>query len=108
MNGDYWRLGMGSYQASVKLQTTGLVNVEVWNDTGDRLLARRTIPATHGVETLDIPFVIAHQFHRNIYSGIGPFRYQPVIGTSANNIEVRVWTPGHEKVSVYTVGITGE
>ena len=41
MNGDYWRLGMGNYQASVKLQTTGSVNVEVWNDTGNLLLARR-------------------------------------------------------------------
>ncbi|MCL4318878.1 MAG: hypothetical protein M1596_03150, partial [Firmicutes bacterium] len=108
MNGDYWRLGRGSYQASVKLQTTGSVNVEVWNDTGNLLLARRTIPATHGVETLDVPFVIAHQFARNIYSGIGPFRYQPVVPTLDNNIEVRVWTPGHEKISVYTVAITAE
>ena len=108
MNGAYWRLSMGTYQASVSLKTNGPINVEVWNDTGNFLLARRTVPATHGIVTLTIPFILSRQFPRNLHPGTGPFRYQPVVSTSANNIEVRVWTPGHEKVAVYNVGITGE
>lgn len=106
MHGAYWRLGKGTYRTSVALKTRGPVNVEVWNDTGNLLLARRTIPVTHGMETLTIPFTLSHEFPRNLHPGIGPFRYLPVVSSSNNNVEVRVWTPGHVKVSIYRVGIT--
>jgi hypothetical protein len=105
LNGDYWRLPKGRYQASVSLQSSGPVNVEVWNDTGGVLLARRSLPRISGPQTLHVNFTVAHQYPRRIYSGIGPFRYQPVIPTLDNNIEVRVWTPGHDHVAVNWVGM---
>ncbi len=105
LNGDYWRLPKGRYQASVSLQSSGPVNVEVWNDTGGVLLARRSLPWISGPQTLHVNFTVAHQYPRRIYSGIGPFRYQPVIPTLDNNIEVRVWTPGHDHVAVNWVGM---
>ncbi len=105
LNGDYWRLAPGSYQATVSLQSAGPVNVEVWNDTGNVLLSRQSVLATHRRKTLTVPFVVDHLFLRKVYSGFGPFRYQPVISTRENNIEVRVWTPGGAPVKVYEVGV---
>ena len=39
-----WLLPAGRYQAAVRLSASGPVNVEVWDDTGNVLLARTTVP----------------------------------------------------------------
>jgi hypothetical protein len=41
-----WPKPPSRYRAHVRLSAAGPVNVEVWNDTGNMLLARRSIPAT--------------------------------------------------------------
>ncbi|MHB8497908.1 MAG: DUF2079 domain-containing protein, partial [Acidimicrobiales bacterium] len=46
--GDYWREPPGHYQVTVELSTTVPVHVEVWNATGNVLLARRDVPPTNG------------------------------------------------------------
>ena len=50
-----WQKPPGQYQALVTLSAAGPVKVEVWNDTGNTLLARRSIPATTGVESVVVP-----------------------------------------------------
>ena len=66
-----WQEPAGRYQALVRLSATGPVNVEVWNDSGDRLLVRRSIPATAGIETVAVPVVAASAYDAGAYSGWG-------------------------------------
>ena len=69
-----WQEPSGRYQASVTLSATGPVNVEVWNDTGNILLARRSIPGTNGVESVSMPVNATTAYRASSYSGWGPFR----------------------------------
>ena len=52
-----WLEPVGRYQATVTLSASGPVNVEVWNDNGGVLLARRTVPATAGEQAETMPVV---------------------------------------------------
>lgn len=100
----YWLRGRRTYQAYVSLQSKGPIHGRVWNGRVREWLARKTFGATHGRDTL----WVAHTFSHHRVAGTGPFHYQSVPPTLKvpNNIEGRVWTPRHETVSVYRVGIT--
>ena len=98
-----WQHLPGEYRASVTLSATGPVNVEVWNDTGNVLLSRRSLPATNGVQTVTLPVDARHDFRTTIYGGWGPFQTKFGGMTRADErLEVRVWTPGGETVNVYS------
>ena len=96
-----WHRPPGRYQASVILSATGPVNVEVWNNTGDTLLGRRSIPATNGIQTITMPVDATTAYHTIRYTGWGPFRARFAWAPEGQRIEVRVWTPGAGPVSVY-------
>jgi hypothetical protein len=102
-----WQQPPGRYQASVTLSATGPVNVEVWNDTGNVLLARRNIPATTGVESVVLPVDAAAAYRSPRYSGWGPFRADFVPPPPGERLEVRVWSPGTGTVNVYGAGLIG-
>jgi hypothetical protein len=71
------------------------VNLEVWNNARGRLLARRSLAATRGVETIRLPVDAQVNDRAAIYSGWGPFRARlPGTGSKGERLEVRVWTPG--------------
>jgi hypothetical protein len=69
-----WQVPSGRYQASVTLSASGPVNVEVWDDTGDALLARRMLPATNGVESISLPVDATTAHPAQLFHGWGPFR----------------------------------
>ena len=96
-----WQEPAGNYQASVTLSATGPVNVEVWNDTGNTLLARRSVPGTNGVESVAMAVNAGTAYHATIYSGWGPFRADFVPPPPGQRLEIRVWSPGGETVNVY-------
>ena len=101
-----WRLAGGAYDADVRLASTGPVAVEVWNDTGDALLARRWLAASNGYQTIRLPFTAAHQYRPTPrFSGIGPLSAQLYTRAVPNRFEVRVWSSGHWSVSVQSVSI---
>jgi Predicted membrane protein (DUF2079) len=97
-----WLVPTGHYVAEVTLATSGPVNVEVWNDTGNVLLARRTIVATGepAPVTLAVDALTAYQPHT--FSGWGPFRASFVPPPPGQLLEVRVWSPGRSMVNVYS------
>ncbi len=105
--GAYWPLATGKYRASVSLNSNGPIRVTVWNDTNNKMLSSKTFPATHGIHTLTMPFTLAHEIQHKLQLGRGPFQYAATASLPQliDNIEVRVWTPGHENVSVYKVGM---
>ena len=96
-----WQEPVGRYQATVTLSASGPVNVEVWNDNGGVLLARRTIPATSGTQTETMPVVAPVSYQVRSYSGWGPFRAEFVPPPPGQRLEIRVWAPRGTAVSVY-------
>lgn len=101
-----WQRPPGEYQASVTLSASGPVNVEVWNDTGNVLLARRAISPTGGLATVTLPVGATTAYRGRPYAGWGPFRAGFTNPPPGQRLEVRVWSPGHEKVNVYRAALT--
>lgn len=101
-----WRVPTGRYLAQVTMATSGPVNVEVWNDTGNVLLARRTVPASGGPETVVLPVNALTDYPDGVFAGIGPFHADFVPPPAGQRLEVRVWSPGHTAVSVYSADLT--
>jgi hypothetical protein len=100
-----WQLPAAQYQASVILSATGPVNVEVWNDTGNTLLARRIVPSTAGIQTITFPVDAQTAYASPVYGGWGPFQSTFPHSRSGERLEVRVWTPGGETVNVYQAAL---
>ena len=105
-SGDYWRVGSGSFVASARVQSSGPINVELWNDTANTLIERRTV-STHGRRaTVDLPFTVVQPTPQAVYEGFWPFRIVPVGALPGEVIEVRVWSPGREHVDVFDISLT--
>ena len=105
--GASWDLSPGHYQETVTLATTITTDVEVWDASTDTLLSRRLVPASNGNIAVQAP-VTDHRpgGGRVPFGGWGPFRYRPLSpATSADRIEIRVWTPGSGAVRVYSLEI---
>jgi Predicted membrane protein (DUF2079) len=101
-----WRVPTGIYQAVVRLSASGPVNLEVWNDNGNVLLTRRTIPATNGVEAFALPVDALVGYRDPTYRGWGPFEANFSPAPPGQRIEIRVWSPGGETVNVYRASLT--
>jgi len=101
-----WRRPPGQYQASVTLSASGPVNVEVWNDTGRTLLARRSIPLTNGIQTVTVPVDAMADYQATLFEGWGPFRAKFPDPASGERLEVRVWSSGGETVNVYSTQLS--
>ena len=97
-----WSRLAGRFEAVVTLSSTGPVNVEVWDNTGNVLLARDRLPSTDGQQTLALPVDATHDYRQPPYGGWGPFRAKFGGGPLGQQLEVRVWSPGGETVNVYT------
>ena len=106
LSGLAWQLPSGRYQASVTLSASGPVNVEAWDDTGDALLARRTLPATDGVQSISLPVDATTAYPAQLFHGWGPFRADFFAPPAGQRIEIRVWSPGGETVRVYQAAFT--
>jgi hypothetical protein len=103
VDGDYWREPTGIYRATVSLSSTGPVNVEVWDTSGDTLLARRTVAATHGPLLVSQTVQLLSGQAVAAYAGAGPFRIDPIPPPPGAVLEIRVWTPGGKQVRVSTL-----
>jgi Predicted membrane protein (DUF2079) len=101
-----WSEPPGRYDAQVTLSATEPVNVEVWNDTSNTLLARQTITATTGIQTVTLPVDAAADAGVSTTSGWGPFRDLFVPPPSGQRLEVRVWSAGGDLVNVYSAELT--
>jgi hypothetical protein len=100
-----WLKPAGNYRASVELSSTGPVNVEVWNDTGDVLLSRRGVSATAGTITVRLPVAATTAYLPGLYAGWGPFRADFLPPPAGQRLEIRVWSPGGETVNVYRASL---
>ncbi len=105
-DGIQWLEPVGRYTAQVVLSATGPANVEVWDDNGKgALLARRSIAAAGGRQTVTLPIDVTSALHSSVYSGWGLFSARFVPPAAGQRIEVRVWTDGSDTVNVYRARI---
>jgi hypothetical protein len=101
-----WQVPTGRYVAEATLATSGPVNVEIWDDTADVLLARRTVTATGGTVSVTLPVNAITAYPGFLRTGPWPFRVDWVPPLPGQRIEVRVWSPGHTFVSVYSADLS--
>lgn len=104
--GDYRSLGVGAYQASVSMSSSGPANVEVWDSDTNQLLARRELPSTDGRVDVSIPFTQPTPGSAPIRHGVGIFQIHPIAPPPGQQIEVRVYDPGSSAIAVYSVGVS--
>jgi hypothetical protein len=102
VSGLAWQVLPRRYQATVWLSASGPVNVEVWDDTGNVLLARRVLPGASGTERVVLPVDATTPYRAHEFSGWGPFTAHFIAPPVGQRIEVRVWSPGGETVNVYS------
>ena len=101
---DYWREPPGFYRASVTIASSLLTDIEVWNATGNVLLARRQLSPTNGLETVSLSANARRRYaHKRYFTGWGPFQAWFVPPPRNNQLEVRVWSPGGGVVEIENV-----
>jgi uncharacterized membrane protein len=102
----YWQEEPGHYMADVKISTTLQANIEVWDDSNSKLLARRIIPGTGGSKvTIDIPVTLGSLGHQYQFTGWGLWKITST-EPPGNPLEVRVWSPGgNNSISVYKISL---
>lgn len=106
VDGYYDRVPVGEYQATVTLSNSSPVNLEVWNGTGNVLLARRTVPDHKGIITVLFPVANPTNYaHHSVFTGRPLFHVTPN-EPSHDNLNLRVWSDGHGVVKVYQIGLT--
>ncbi len=103
-DGLQWRVKSGTYQATVRLSASGPVNVEVWNDTCGKLLSRRTMQ-TASEQPVTLPVSATADCVVGAYPGWGLFRAHFIPPPAGQILEVRVWSPGGERVNVYSASL---
>jgi hypothetical protein len=99
---------VGKFDLQVRLSTSGPANVEMWNDDGDVLLARRIIPATRGIMIVDVPVANTHLFRARVATGSFIFKTHPVSPPPGNLLEARVYLPAGSVGTVYGVRLVPE
>ena len=101
-----WLKPTGRYLLRVTVSCAGPVNVEVWNDNGNMLLARRTVLATHGRASVSLPVDATVPYQQGVYSGWGPFRATFVPPEPGQRLEVRIWSLSNRTVNIYSARLT--
>jgi uncharacterized membrane protein len=105
-SGDEWRKKAGRYRASVTLSVERTANVEVWDDSTNKLLTRTVLPDTHGRITVQLPVDLRAAPGNPVYGGWGPWRMTPQTAPPGDLLEIRVWSPGGKgQVKVYDAGL---
>jgi hypothetical protein len=106
VSGLAWQAMPRRYQATVRLSSTGPVNVEIWDDNDNQLLARQMLPGTDGIERITVPVDATVPYRSHLFAGWGPFRADFISPPAGQRLELRVWSPGGETVHVYGATLT--
>lgn len=106
-----WLEKPGRYRAAVTLSASASasgapVNVEVWDNNNNALLARRAVTSTDGIQEIVMPITAPAAPSDTVFRGWGPFRAQFASPPPGQRIEVRVWSPGGAAVNVYSADLT--
>jgi hypothetical protein len=98
---DYWREKPARYTGTVSLSSTLPVDVQIWDDSVNRLLGEKSVDTGGRVETVHVKYRVVANVIEPVFSGYWPFKIQQRPAPFYDQIEMRVWSPGHGKVRVY-------
>jgi predicted membrane protein DUF2079 len=101
--GNEWNELPGTYEMTTTISNTAPVNLEVWDASSNTLLTRQRLVASTGIQAVQTAVRVTEESSQHLYSGSGPFRFDPPPAPLADAIEVRVWSSGSGEVSVYSV-----
>lgn len=99
-----WSEPSGQYAATIRLSASGPVRMSVCDATTGVRLAIRTISATNGVATVSMD-AFSDQRNVTLQARTIAANGQPVPEHTADQLEVRLWSPGQVTVNVVSVGI---
>jgi Predicted membrane protein (DUF2079) len=105
-DGIAWQIYPGRYQVGVTLSASAPIKVELWDDTTNKIVTRRTFLQTDGVRQAWLPLTVPRAPDASVFSGWGPFRTDFAPPPAGQRIEVRVWSPGRVAVNVYSADLT--
>jgi hypothetical protein len=103
---DYFREPAGYYRAVVKLRTTTPINLEVWDNSTETMLARKSLSPTNSVVTIREHFQLTNVVGDHPYWGFGPWVIHPTPGPTGDQLEVRAYTDSGQGVYIYAVTIS--
>lgn len=104
---DYFQVAhTGRYVASVRLASRGPLDIELWDATANRLLARVSTASTSGQTTLvrvtgQVPRIV----NQPLYAGVFPWYSPPPPALAGDQLEVRVYAPESVAARIYSVGV---
>jgi len=101
-----WNELPGPYDVAVTLDAAVPTYVETWDTSADTLLARQVLAPTGGVRQATFSVQVTAQANSTAFGGWGPFSYTPYPPSTADRIEVRVWSGGDGRVDVYSVSLS--
>jgi hypothetical protein len=102
---DYFRETAGDYRAVVRLDTTSPLNVEVWDDSTNTMLARDTLSATARPEQVSVPFTLSHAVGDHPFAGSFLWVIHPTPGPPGDQLEVRAYSATGAGTKIYSVAI---
>ncbi len=103
---DYWSRPAGNYDVRVTLSDISSLHLEVWDDNGDQLVARRFLTPYDGRETIDVPFTVnSSRPPEQPYAGWGPFHLDPIHPAPNQTLEIRIWSPAGGFAHVYSLSM---
>jgi hypothetical protein len=106
--GDYWLEQVGQYKAAVRFKSSGPILVEVWNNTTNKMLAKRNYKSTRGIVNAVMGVQVTSKDpvrSSSPYSGVVPFRVDPIPANVGNTLEIRVDVASGVNASVYSVSL---
>ncbi|MGD0741991.1 MAG: hypothetical protein ABSA31_01690 [Acidimicrobiales bacterium] len=106
--GDYWLEQVGQYKAAVRFKSSGPISVRVWNTTTNKMLAERNYKSTRGIVTAVVGVQVTSSDPLRSgapYSGVVPFRVDPIPANVGNTLEISVYVSSGVKASVYSVSL---
>ncbi|WP_241713681.1 hypothetical protein [Sulfoacidibacillus ferrooxidans] len=99
--GAYFHSPEGQFKASIYLQFSVPVKLEVWNDTTDQLVSQRSLPSTTSKKRVNWVFDNDSYVHAFDYRGYGLFKVDSVPTNLNDVLEIRVWAPIHSKITIF-------
>ena len=104
--GGVWSLPDGGWTATVRFASRGPVEVQVWDDSIDQLLAEKTFASTGGaVVTKSLTGRVENTALAGVYDGAAIFKFLPIEPAPGDTLDIRVDNLGRYVVSVYSLAL---
>jgi hypothetical protein len=109
VSGDYWRLQNGTYTASVKLSSSGKVEVALLDTSTHTVLKKEIFGSTAGsITTKSFTGNVVNLRSPEAYPGYGFFSVKPVEPPPNDILELILLVPRLTHASIYSIGVSNQ